>query len=68
MKKCRVYQQFRDMKTGIIYEAGIEADVSDDLVERVQSVLGGNVLKVIGEAAEAAPVKKPRTKKASADK
>ena len=68
MKKCSVYRTFRDIKTGTVYAAGIEADLSDDLVARVQTVLGPNVLKVLDDIPEKAPAKKPRAKKASADK
>ena len=68
MKKCRVFRPFRDMETGAIYAAGIEADLSDDLIKRVQTTLGMNVLKIMAEAQETTPAKKPRSKKAKAEK
>lgn len=55
MKKCRVNIPFRDIEKDVIYPAGAEVDLSEELVERALKI-NVNMVTVLGEA------RKPRSK------
>ena len=65
MKRVKVLVPFIDSATGVLHEAGTEAELSEATIERTKAI-SVNMVLVLGDTEEEAPKapKKPRAKKA----